>query len=288
MRCREALRWGLAGIAVFVTSCAERDTLEGEKDPVLQQANQALQRAEEALKAANVAISFDDIAHLDNLQQFLPDPDEIASATSQKNLELAVASFYEVFDMLNISLDPIELVPLEAPAAEISEIALSKSDLAMIHLYLGYAYTLNAVARAQAVGGDLYTIEYTPDAPGGQIYKFRLLKDVKGLSPSQVLALFSGAQRQAAVDMVALLTGGKVHAEGLRPALDAATYRRSALYHLTKGAELAADISPHLDRAMKDLLETIESKLTAELLAEIEDWGFTLEALPPNLKALVR
>lgn len=288
MRRRETLLGGLLGTVIFLTSCAERDTIPEEKEPALHRANQALQKAEEALKAANVDISFDDIAHLDDLRQFLPSPDEIASVESQENLETAIASFYDVFDTLNVSLDPIELVPLEAPSAEMLEITLSESDLALIHLYLGYAYTLEAIARVQAVGGDLYTIEYTPDAPGGQIYKFRLLRDVRGLTPSQVLALFNEAQRRAALDIVALLTGGKIRAGDLRPSLNPEIYRRSALYHFAKAADLAVDISPQLKRAMEDLMNTIETRFTAELLAEIEDWGFTLEALPSNLKELVR
>ena len=283
-----AARLLIALSLAVVLGCADRDTVNKEDQPAaLQEANAALQKAEEALKAANADISFDDIANLDNLRDVLPDPNELATAESQANLESAISGFYEVFDTLQISLDPIELAALEAPAGEIQQIELSTSDLALIHLYLGYAYTLDAIARIQAAGGDLYTIEYDPNAGSGQIYKFTLLKDVRNLTPQQTLALFDDKQKQAVLDMIALLTGGKVNAEGLRPSLNLDIYRRSALYHLAKAAELAKDISPQLVRAMDDLQTTIESKLTVELLAQVESWGYTLEALPPDLAKLV-
>lgn len=270
------------------TGCATRDEIEEEDQPAaLSEANAALAKAEAALKAANADISFDDIANLDNLRDVLPNPDDLATAASQANLEAAVAGFYDVFDTLGVSLDPIELAALEAPAGEIQGVDLSPSDLALIHLYLGYAYTLNAVSRIQAAGGDLYTIEYNENANSGQIYKFKLLKDVRNMNPQQVLALFTDAQKQAVLDMIALLTGGKVNANGMLPSLNPDIYRRSALYHLAKAAELARDISPDLVSAMDELQATVESKLTAELLAEVESWGYTLEALPPDLAKLV-
>jgi hypothetical protein len=274
----------------FVTpvGCADRDAVgEDDQPAALLTANAALRKAEEALKAANADISFDDVAKLDNLRDVLPDPQALATAESQANLETAVAGFYDVFDALGVSLDPIELVALEAPAADLGGVELSPSDLALIHLYLGYAYTLDAIARIQAVGGELYTIEYDANASSGQIYKFTLLKDVRNLTPKQVLALFDDKQKLAVLDMIALLTGGKVNAEGLKPSLNAEVYRRSALYHLAKAAELAEEISPGLVRAMNDLQTTIESKLTVELLAQVESWGYTLEALPADLAKLV-
>jgi len=277
-------------LSLFVSvGCAERDAAKGEEQsPTLQQANAALKKAEEALKAVHADISFEDIANLDNLRDVLPDPKELASPQSQANLEAAIAGFYEVFDTLNVALDPIELSPLEAPALDVQEVVLSVSDRALIHLYLSYAYTLDAIARVQAVGGDLYTIEYNPNEKSGQVYKFTLLKDVKNLTPEEVLALFTDEQKQAVLDVVALLTGGKIHAEGVRPSLDPQVFRRSAVYHLAEAAELAKEISPNLVRAMNELQETIQSKLTGELLAEVESWGFTLEALPPELAKWVR
>ncbi|MBM3214168.1 hypothetical protein FJZ36_04555 [Candidatus Poribacteria bacterium] len=284
----------LLGVLIAMPfGCSSRDEMREEDLPAaVQEANRALAAAEAALKAANIEISFENVSELDSLREVLPDPDELAKPETQDNLEVAITEFYNVFDAMEVSLDPLELMALErnvpASPAQLKDLGLSTSDQALVHLYLGYLYALDAVSRLQQAGEDLFQIAYPRDLVSGKVYEFQLLVDIQGMSPDEVIALFGPEQRQAVLDAVALLTGGKINVGGLTPDLDPTVFRRSAIYHVAQAVLLANEISPQLKNALDDLDTTVNEQLAAEILREVESWGFTLEALPAELLNIVQ
>jgi hypothetical protein len=290
---RAALRSVLAAAVVLAAvGCSERPDPAADEPEAARQANEALRLAEQAMKNAGISISVEDIGDLDGLREQLPSPEELGDPATREQLETAIDQFYVVFDATNVFLDPMELLPLErrAAPAQIASDGLSVSDQALVHLYLGYLYALDAISRLVEVGQDLFEIEYPKDLKSGEIYVFRFLREeeIKALSPEQVLENFFGAaQRQAMVDALALLTGGTVEAAGLRPAVDKARFRRSAVYHIGKAAEVAEAISPEMKRALEQFDETFHQVLTRNILKEVERWGFVVEEMPADLKALV-
>ncbi|GIX07276.1 MAG: hypothetical protein KatS3mg115_1679 [Candidatus Poribacteria bacterium] len=297
----------LSGTLLLLSSlfgCAERPSAEEEEEipASLQQASQALLTAETAMERADVQLDLDKIGSLRSLKEELPAPEALTSPRVQQELQTAIDSFYEVFEATGTSLDPIELYTLEEPlfidtleaplfqedGQELieefaEELGLSRTDEAMIHFYLSYLYTLNAVGILAEAGGELYEIRYSPEADSANVYDFVFKQNVEGLRPREVLALFNDQQRQAMVNAIRLLTGGTVRAEEVLPQLDEALYQRSALFHLNEAAERLGEVAPDLKAAIDELRDSVDRELIEELIRQLESWGFVIETLPADL-----
>ncbi|MBT7095851.1 hypothetical protein HN937_00670, partial [Candidatus Poribacteria bacterium] len=115
--------------------CADRVDEIDEVDiaPQLVTAGEALANAERLMEQAGVAIDFDDASQLENLQENLPNPNELKDPAVQENIEGAIGSLNEVFDVMGTTLPAEELVPFGAPAqGNLPQVSLSTSDEAMI------------------------------------------------------------------------------------------------------------------------------------------------------------
>lgn len=277
---------GLVAFAtIFVLGCADRDADDGDLTDDEKTANDAIRKAEAAMEDIGVEMAFDDLSNLENVRSQLPDPQELQKPATRDKLAEASSAFYVALDAYDVELPPETLVPT-APQAKLA--TLSESDQALVHLYLGYLTSLDALARLAAAGGDLYEISYPNDLNSGEIYKFEFLVSIDGMSPQEVLALFNAEQRQAVLDALDLLAGAVIAAEGQISQVDHDVYRRSVFFHLERVSELARNLSPEIQAALADFEESITTHLLVEILTEVETrWGFDLQQLPPELAGLL-
>ncbi|MBT3270209.1 hypothetical protein HN371_23890 [Candidatus Poribacteria bacterium] len=270
--------------------CADRVDEIDEVDiaPQLVTAGEALANAERLMEQAGVAIDFDDASQLENLQENLPNPNELKDPAVQENIEGAIGSLNEVFDVMGTTLPAEELVPFGAPAqGNLPQVSLSTSDEAMILVHLAYLTSLDAVSMLAQVGGDLFQIEYPASFDTGEVYEFVLNLDTSSMDPDEILARFGDEQRQAMLDAVMILTGGVVSAAGRRPDVDGNLHRRSGLFYLNLAAERIAENSAEVEDAIGELRDTVNKNLSLEILQELGAWGFTIESLPADLVNLV-
>ncbi|MDA1190417.1 MAG: hypothetical protein O3A46_01895 [Candidatus Poribacteria bacterium] len=287
-------RWApfaLACIGVVGIGCADRvESIEDEDLPEnVQNANLLIAAATEAMERAGVHIDFDDIGALRDLQSQLPAPDSLASASAQTDLQEGITSFNGVFSEMNIALDPMDLRTLEAPQQDSVDVVfdLSPTDETLLHVYLSYLYTMEAVSRLAQVGDDLFKIEFVADVNSASIYKFEMLRDVSGMTPDEILGQFDVQQRQAVVDALRVLTGGVIAAGGQRPAIDESVFQRAATFHVFEAGEQVTELSVDLQNAIRDLQDAVETNFTVDLLRQIAGYGFTIEQLPPRLAVLI-
>ncbi len=298
MRTKKRLLYLLCSVFLLLglfLGCASRDDELESAPGSTSEADEALAKAEQVMADAGVEINFRDLqglGSLADLRQVLPSPLEIA-VLEDEQIDEAVDSLYAVLDALG---QPV------SPAAPILRLGgeVSRSDLAMVHLHLGYLYVLGAIARLERVKGDLYEIEFPdegefdPDDPS--VYRFRLTEqgqariDEVSRNPNaeagDFLQLFSPEQRQAVLDALRLLVDAEVVVEadprfGIpdeeRHAVVTAIYRRDALFHLVESLKIAQDIIPELEEALEKLFDTVGEYLARDMLDQIKEWGFRID-----------
>lgn len=280
----------LAGIFI---GCADR-TEEVDSAPGSNpQADAALAEAERVMEDAGVAISFRDLeglGSLADLRDILPSPLEI-SQLEDAQIEGAVASLYEALDALGYPVAPA--APARQPREEVSS-----SDLAMLHIHLGYMYVLGAVAKLERAKGDMYEIDFPDEADTDDpsVYTFTLTPQGQAridavaanpdAEPGEYLQIFSTEQRQAILDSLLLLVSAKVLVSPFpehgipneqRPSVDRSIYRRDALYHFAESLAFAENVVPELEDALLELKDTIADYLAQDMLDQIKEWGFEIE-----------
>ncbi|RKY01205.1 hypothetical protein DRP77_10160 [Candidatus Poribacteria bacterium] len=283
---------------ILLMGCASREREEGVAPGSTSKADEAVAKAEAIMASAGIALSFDELGSVSDLNEMLPDPLEIAQL-EKSVIEESVASLYEALD----ELGDVTVPASPAPALEVRP---SKSDLAMLHLHLAYLYVLEAVRRLMLVRGDMYTISF-PEEPVTEtleVYRFELspeaeerfkrLEEDPTTTPYDYLKQFTIAQRQAILDALVLLTGVEIYIEAnpalgipaQRPQVDRSIFRRDALYHLEKALGYAVGIAPALEEAFQEFKRTVQENFSYKLLEDARRWGFIVEeeTLPEELR----
>ena len=288
--------------------CADRDDIERERreqslGALLAEANEALASAEQAMRDAGVDINFIELGGLESLADLntvLPAPIDISQLEKQIKMEKGIENFYKVLDILGKAAIPT------TPAMPFEEfpiyVEISKTDLALIHFHLAYLYTLDSVSRLTRVAGDLYAIELKE----GEVYRFALTQEGEDLinsasketDPTAIIKIFTEEQRQAVIDTLYLLTGGKVviqaHPEvGIprqEPQIDTTLFRSNTYTHLKEALSAAKGIAPEIEEAFGDFEHDITEELSLELLENVREWGFeiNLDTLPEELQELLK
>lgn len=284
--------------------CADRE--EEQRSEESEKASKELIKAEEAMKKAGINI-FGDAGSLrkDNITLILPDPLEIGTL-QRDNPELlkeAISSFYNVLEALPGQAIPAAppFLPL-APAAESK--GISKSDLALVHLHLGYLHVLSAVGQLTVAGmgadgkintpDDRFFIELSKEL-NAKIYRFKLTGEIQARfdaidrfpnpKPENYLQFFTEAQRQAILDSLVILLGVKVRilpapAAGIKEQtakVDVKLHRRDMLFHLEKAVLQAKEIAPNLEEAFDEFNRVLAEAFSKDLLSKTEKWGFQIE-----------
>ncbi|HIE26774.1 TPA: hypothetical protein EYP66_05770 [Candidatus Poribacteria bacterium] len=296
-------------IALLFSSIGCADRKIGQRADVSEEfkiASEALAKAEEAMEKAGIAISFSDLGDLGagNITEILPSPLDLAQL-EKENPELirdAIESMYSVLDALPGQAISVPAAPL-APAVEPP--VLSKSDLMLLHLHLGYLYVLKVVGKLALEGmgpdgkpnteDDLFLIEFPEDFENEEGYKFELtdngharfdaIAKLPDPKPEDYLKQFTESERQAIIDSLFLLLGAKVRilpipAVGIKeqtPQIDKRIYRRDALFHFEKATELAKAIAPELEDALDEFNRVIAKVFAEDFLEKAEEWHFKVE-----------
>jgi hypothetical protein len=331
----------------FFCGCADREELEEARYRQTLgyniRANEALERAEEAMVAAGIEIDFRELsglASLADLRTILPDPLEIKELEKQQKIEEAIGALYDVLDAL--LLDPIEIKELEkrqkmekanevlyaAPRAVLSPVpsvpmevheGISNSDLLLLHLHLGYCYTLSAVSQLARAGvgpdgiydtaDDLYYISFPAELEAGslEVYRFTLTDTGQALmdsidpdvDPYGYIKVFHDEGQmeslQAVVDSLLMLLGAEVAVmENLpedigayEPKVNRQTYRNNGLYHVSQAIEFAERSAPELEDALGEFEEIITEHFAKEILENIVKWGLEVRTVPQRYEHLI-
>jgi len=262
----------------FLSGCSEREeqTTASGSTP---KADSALKAAEQNLKAAGVPTSFEDPGQLAKPADLVPLINELGSVEKQKNLE-------EAINQLNTVLSEIEQETKLAPP-----MIGSISDRGMVHFYLGLAYVLDAISRL-LISDDpktTFILEYDPNAPSGQWFKFGISSEVKAKIDSTKNSLeyplvFTEKERQAIIDAIDLINDAAVRPadKSIQPqssSVNGPPYLNSALWHFEKAVELFAQYDPDLQDALEEFNVQI-NKLESLLQEDSESWGFTYTKSP--------
>jgi len=244
-------------------------------------ADEALKQAKTYLNSAGVETSFGDPSMLTRPEDFIPQPNELASKDKQENLQKAI-------EQLNIVLSEIEqgasLAPSLAPIG-------SLSDRGIVHFYLGLAYILEAISRL-LISDDpdtTFILTYDPNANMGEWFTYGISSKTKAKldaikNPMEYPTAFTEKERQAIIDAVDLISNALVKpaSASILPqtsSVEGSPYIHSAIWHFEQAVLLLSEYSPDLKKALQDFNKEIER--FEEILQENAImWGFTYTARP--------
>lgn len=252
----------------YLFGCAERE------EPTVAQgstsvADDAILRAEASLEAAGISFSFEEPADLLTLEDFIPDPGDLADAEVQANLEAAITE-------LNTALSELEQQTESGMLGSIS-------DRALIHLHLGFAYTFDAISRLLISDDPEETFFIDNDAENPW-YTIGISPSVQAelnatTNPQEYPLVFTVKERQAIIDAVDLIDDAiaKPLEPNIQPqfsSVDRQPYTGSAIWHFQKAAILFSEYKPEIMETV-DLLNIALEVMRALLQELTEIWGFT-------------
>ena len=289
-------------ILLFLSGCSERE------EPVVApgstlKADGALKEAMARLEAAGVSFCPYDPGDL-LPEDLIPEPEDLADAEKQANLEEAIAQ-------LNIVLAELE-------QQSGSDVLGSISDRMLVHLQLGLVYLFDAISRLLLSDDpeETFIIEFDlaefsledededededkdkdKDKDEGEDednpwYTIGLAPDVQVElaameDPREYPLVFTVKERQAIIDAADLLDDAVVkptesYIQPQHSSVDRQPYTGSAIWHLQEAVNIFGQYQPE-DPDMIEFVEEIKEqfeKMRAVFQEKAEQWGFIY--IPP-------